>query len=248
MDSLIIIGSVVYDVSLRRLAHVTQEWRRLVKLEWIHHFALPSRAGWNAGYLKINMYLVNDPVKRNLLTSVHTIDGIRPQQMQTRYWTWLASTCCYKYTCRGTTPKLLSIYVKLGTVLSLEYFMPWIDGGVCLYAQHRKKARLNRTVSGWFSYDTFLFSLEVECWAHASESLSILSTLYANSNTTETIGRVNRLINAWPPDDTPPAEGIGHMKTVQHKLSSGLSDIIAACDQEIKYGCGECHTFAHLSY
>lgn len=95
---------------------------------------------------------------------------------------------------------------------------------------------------------TFCCSLEVECWAHASESLSILSTLYANPNTMETIGRVNRLINAWPPDDIPPAEGIGHMKTVQHKLSSGLSDIIAACDQEIKYGSGEYPTFAYLTY
>ena len=96
---------------------------------------------------------------------------------------------------------------------------------------------------------TLFCCLEVECWAHASESLSILSTLYTNHpNTAETIGRVNRLINAWPPDDTPPAEGIGHMKTVQHKLSSGLSDIIAACDQEIKYGSGECPIFAYLSY
>ena len=72
---------------------------------------------------------------------------------------------------------------------------------------------------------------EVECWEHASESLSTLSNVYASAATVE---RVNRLINAWPTDDTPPAEGIGHMKTVQQKLTSGLSDIIAACDQEVK--------------
>ena len=58
--------------------------------------------------------------------------------------------------------------------------------------------------------------------------------MYASAATIETIGRLNRLINAWPTDDTPPAEGIGHMKTVQQKLTSGLSDIIAACDQEVK--------------
>lgn len=75
---------------------------------------------------------------------------------------------------------------------------------------------------------------EVECWGHASESLSTLSNMYMGATTTDTIGRVNRLINVWPTDDTPPAEGIGHMKTVQQRLSSGLSDIIAACDQEVK--------------
>ena|SRR5258708_2002747 len=75
---------------------------------------------------------------------------------------------------------------------------------------------------------------EVECWEHASESLSRLSNVYASAATIETIGRLNRLITAWPTDDTPPAEGIGHMKTVQQKLTSGLSDIIDACDQEVK--------------
>lgn len=75
---------------------------------------------------------------------------------------------------------------------------------------------------------------EVECWEHASESLSTLSNVYASPATVETIERVNRLISAWPTDDAPPAEGIGHMKTVQQKLTSGLADIIAACDQEVR--------------
>ena len=53
-------------------------------------------------------------------------------------------------------PKLLSTYVKLATVLSLEYFVPWIDGGVCLYAQHRRKARLNRALADESHNNTFV--------------------------------------------------------------------------------------------
>ncbi|KAF9534473.1 SGF29 tudor-like domain-containing protein [Crepidotus variabilis] len=77
-------------------------------------------------------------------------------------------------------------------------------------------------------------SEEIECWAHAAESLSILSNIYANPSATDTLGRVNRLINCWPSDDTPPAQGIASLKTVQQKLTSGLSDIMTACDTEIK--------------
>jgi len=71
----------------------------------------------------------------------------------------------------------------------------------------------------------------------------VLSSLYGSAGTAETIGRVNRLISAWPADDTLPAEGIGHMKTIQQKLTSGLSDIMNACDQEIKWGVGSPHCY-----
>lgn len=76
---------------------------------------------------------------------------------------------------------------------------------------------------------------EIDFWTHASKSLSVLSDVYATTSTMETIGRVNRLITMWPPDDTLPAEGIAQLKSVQQKLSSGLSDIMSACDTEIKY-------------
>ncbi len=90
-------------------------------------------------------------------------------------------------------------------------------------------------------------SSEVECWSHASESLSVLSSLYGSAATAETIGRVNRLINAWPADDTLPAEGIGHTKTTQQKLTSGLSEIINASDHEIKWGLDPTHCH-YLTY
>lgn len=77
-------------------------------------------------------------------------------------------------------------------------------------------------------------SEEVECWSHAAESLRILSSIYANSKTVETMGRVNRLISTWPTDDTVPAEGLGYLQGVQGKLTSGLTEIMNSANQEVK--------------
>lgn len=74
----------------------------------------------------------------------------------------------------------------------------------------------------------------MQCWAHATQSLRILSNIHSKSNTVDTIGRVNRLISAWPPDDTVPAEGLGGLKATQAKLTSGLTEITSAAEQEIK--------------
>lgn len=75
-------------------------------------------------------------------------------------------------------------------------------------------------------------SEEVECWTHATDSLRILSSIYAKPSTLETIGRVNRLISAWPTDDIPPAEGIDALRLIQEKLKSGLSEIFSAAEHE----------------
>jgi SAGA-associated factor 29 len=64
--------------------------------------------------------------------------------------------------------------------------------------------------------------------------VSTLSGIYDNPATVETIGRINRLISAWPTDDTLPAEGIGGVKTVYKKLSSGLREIHNTTDRELK--------------
>ncbi|KAF8967044.1 SGF29 tudor-like domain-containing protein [Flammula alnicola] len=77
-------------------------------------------------------------------------------------------------------------------------------------------------------------SEEVECWTHASDSLRVLSAIYARQTTLETIGRVNRLISAWPTDDTLPTEGLGSLKTIQAKLASGLEDIKTHSEQDVK--------------
>jgi SAGA-associated factor 29 len=77
---------------------------------------------------------------------------------------------------------------------------------------------------------------EVDCWSHAAESLTALSNKYSSHSTLETIERVNRLINAWPPDDTLPAEGYEGVKTIYKKLLPGLTDIRLAAEEEVKYG------------
>ncbi|KAF8073604.1 SGF29 tudor-like domain-containing protein [Lyophyllum atratum] len=77
-------------------------------------------------------------------------------------------------------------------------------------------------------------SEEVECWAHAAESLTALSNKYSSHPTLETIERVNRLISAWPIDDTLPAEGLDGVKMTYKKLSPGLRDIQIAAEEEAK--------------
>ncbi|KAL4251861.1 SAGA-associated factor 29 [Abortiporus biennis] len=76
---------------------------------------------------------------------------------------------------------------------------------------------------------------EVEFWTHAAASLSKLSTLHTNQETSDAIGRVNRLLSAWPADDTvPPAEGFDNVKNVYKKLTSGLNEIKSAADRDAK--------------
>jgi len=74
----------------------------------------------------------------------------------------------------------------------------------------------------------------VDCWSHAAESLNALSNKYSSQSTLETIERVNRLISAWPPDDTLPAEGLDGVKTIYKKLSPGLRNIQIAAEEEVK--------------
>ena len=76
---------------------------------------------------------------------------------------------------------------------------------------------------------------EADCWLQAVESLTTLSAKYSSISTLETIERVNRLISAWPTDDTLPAEGLDGVKTVYNKLHSGLRNIQSGADEDIKY-------------
>jgi len=43
--------------------------------------------------------------------------------------------------------------------------------------------------------------------------------------TSDTIGRVNRLLSAWPVDDDLPAEGFDSVRNTYKKLTSGLTEI-----------------------
>lgn len=77
-------------------------------------------------------------------------------------------------------------------------------------------------------------SVEIDCWTHAASSLSTLSSIYSNPATIETISRVNRLISAWPADDTLPAQGLDDVKNIYKKLSAGLDEITKTSEREIK--------------
>ncbi|KIP05359.1 hypothetical protein PHLGIDRAFT_108337 [Phlebiopsis gigantea 11061_1 CR5-6] len=66
-------------------------------------------------------------------------------------------------------------------------------------------------------------SEELECWSQTVLSLPKLAEL--QERTAETTGRVNRLISAWPVDDTLPAEGYDSVKSTWKKLVSGLTEI-----------------------
>ncbi|KAF9565662.1 hypothetical protein CPC08DRAFT_658617 [Agrocybe pediades] len=75
---------------------------------------------------------------------------------------------------------------------------------------------------------------EVECWNHVATSLKQLSTLYTKSATTETISRVNRLISAWPTDDSLPAEGVASLKPIQSRITQTLTNIKETAEEEAK--------------
>lgn len=76
---------------------------------------------------------------------------------------------------------------------------------------------------------------EVEFWTHAAKSLNVLADKYATPNSLETIGRVNRLISAWPADDVIPGDGFDSVKTTYKKLTHGLNSIKTDAESEVRY-------------
>ncbi|KAK7056795.1 Protein phosphatase 2C 2 [Paramarasmius palmivorus] len=83
-------------------------------------------------------------------------------------------------------------------------------------------------------YDLKKIEEELDCWSHAANSLSALSEIYAKSATQDNIGRVNRLITAWPSDDVVPAEGFDSLKNTYKKLTSALNEIKEISKDEIQ--------------
>jgi len=77
-------------------------------------------------------------------------------------------------------------------------------------------------------------SEEVEYWAQVAEAIRVVTNKYPINSTTETIGRVNRLISAWPTDDTLPAEGFDAVKQTFKRLTNGLHEVEASANQEQK--------------
>ncbi|KAJ7644127.1 SGF29 tudor-like domain-containing protein [Roridomyces roridus] len=75
---------------------------------------------------------------------------------------------------------------------------------------------------------------EFDCWSHAATSLKHLSSIYSTPASAEAVPRVNRLISVWPADETLPAQGLDNVKQIYRKLSSGLEEIKATSEREVK--------------
>lgn len=75
---------------------------------------------------------------------------------------------------------------------------------------------------------------ELDCWSRTAESLRALASKYGRPAALDTIERVNRLISAWPTDDTLPAEGMEGVKAIHRKLEPGIREIKVSADEEIK--------------
>ncbi|KAF8264759.1 SGF29 tudor-like domain-containing protein [Lactarius quietus] len=75
---------------------------------------------------------------------------------------------------------------------------------------------------------------EIECWSHATNSISALSNLAVNSTTQETVDRVNQLISTLPTDDAFPADGFESVKSNYKRLVSGLKEVKVQSDKDIK--------------
>ncbi|KZV73713.1 hypothetical protein PENSPDRAFT_269702 [Peniophora sp. CONT] len=74
-------------------------------------------------------------------------------------------------------------------------------------------------------------SEEVDYWARTYQSMSVLNNSSFNTNLSDTVHRVNRLISAWPTDDMP-SDGITGVKELHKKLASGLNDIKANSERD----------------
>lgn len=77
-------------------------------------------------------------------------------------------------------------------------------------------------------------SEEIDYWTHTASALPALSEFYSNPAHAETIGRINRLMSAWPADEVLPAEGIDSVKSTYKKLSAGFEEIARNTEKELK--------------
>ncbi|KAK7690032.1 hypothetical protein QCA50_006677 [Cerrena zonata] len=77
-------------------------------------------------------------------------------------------------------------------------------------------------------------SEEVNIWTDAATVLSKLSSQVSSPETNDVVGRVNRLLSAWPTDDTMPSEGFESLKNIYTKLNKGLNEIKANAERDAK--------------
>ena len=57
---------------------------------------------------------------------------------------------------------------------------------------------------------------------------------HTSSDASDTIGRVNRLISAWPQDDNIPAQGYDSVKSIYKKLNASLKEIQDSANRDVE--------------
>lgn len=62
--------------------------------------------------------------------------------------------------------------------------------------------------------------------------------MYDEPATGDPIGRVNRLILAWPTDDNLPGDGYESVRSTYKKLAAGLNEIKSTAERDVEYAEG----------
>ena len=59
--------------------------------------------------------------------------------------------------------------------------------------------------------------------------------MYNEPTNGDPIGRVNRLLLAWPTDDNLPGDGYESVRSTYKKLTAGLSEIKTTAERDVEY-------------
>ena len=72
--------------------------------------------------------------------------------------------------------------------------------------------------------------------------------MYNEPTNGDPIGRVNRLLLAWPTDDNLPGDGYESVRSTYKKLTAGLNEIKATAERDAEYAMGHCVFSAYSCY
>jgi hypothetical protein len=112
----------------------------------------------------------------------------------------------------------------------------WTEGAPQLPGLPPQKVCLLVIWQGQYIISAHNFYTEVELWARTATSLSNLHATTSSPSSAETIHKVNRLILGWTPAQEDEATvSWESLKSTHKRLNSGLGEIKAQAEEEIKY-------------
>lgn len=124
---------------------------------------------------------------------------------------------------RFTTPQPSTSYHKK---------LVWLTDEVSLPVLRRQKVSIISTRQLGHCLCICIVRTELQWWSAAADALKQISS---EKDAAETIGRVNRLLSAWPQDDVLPAEGYDSVKGLYRKVNTGLKEIKDSAERDVKY-------------